>query len=173
VEKLFLYQIATDNVVRRCEQCEARNQTSSIQANHACVDGQTQFLLCCQSSRHRVIQAQAVTDGTILVGANGLPVRVTAIVYSVYPTSLLRLTPTLHISANHPIGSGRNWEPAIMSSLGLIAPWVSCSSIWNFAKQGAQPLLCSDGIHLIATIGHHSWTHEVGLTRLSSNISDR
>ena len=57
--------------------------------------------------------------------------------------------------------------------MGLTAPWVRCGSIWNFATQGAQPLLCGDGIHLLATIGHHSWKHEVGPSGLSSDGSQR
>ena len=141
--------------------------------DHACVDGQTELLSYCSNSQHQVIQAQAVKDGSILVGANGLPVLVTAAVYSVHPTTLLRLTPTLCISANHPISSGQHWEPAILSPLGLTAPWVRCGSTWNFATQGAQPLLCGDGIHLLATIGHHSWKHEVGISGLSSDGGQR
>jgi len=105
------------------------------------VDGQKEFLLYYPQSRHQAIQAQAVTAGTILVGADGSPVRVTAAVYSECPTTLLRLTPPLHISANHPICSGRNWESAIKSPLGLTAFLASCGSIWNFDTQGAQPLL--------------------------------
>jgi len=160
--------------VLRCEQCEANGQTSPVLVSHACVDGHTELLRYCSNSQHQVIQAQAVKDGSILVGANGLPVLVTAAVYSVHSTTLLRLTPTLCISANHLISSARrNWEPAILSPLGLVAPWVRCCSIWNFATQGAQPLLCGDGIHLLATIGNHSWKHRVGLSGLSSDVVQR
>ena len=74
---------------------------------------------------------------------------------------------------NHPISSGQNREPAIESPLGLVAPWVRCCSISNFATQGGQPLLCGDGIHLLATVGHHSWKHEVGLFGLSSDVLQR
>jgi len=50
VEKLFPYKKTSDNVVHRCEQCEASDQTSLVQVNHACVDGQTELLLYCQNS---------------------------------------------------------------------------------------------------------------------------
>jgi len=173
VEKLFPFKTTSDKIVLRCEQCEASDQTSPVLVSHACVDGHTELLRYCSNSQHQVIQAQAVKDCSIFVGAYGLPVLVTAAVYSVHSTTLLRLTPTLCISTNHLISSGRHWEMAILSPLGLIAPWVRCCSIWNFATQGAQPLTCGDGIHLLATIGHHSWKHEVGLSGLSSDVVQR
>jgi len=106
VEILFPFKTNRDNIVLRCEQCEASDQTSPVLVSHACVDGHTELLRYCSNSQHQVIQAQAVKDSSILVGSNGLPVLVTAAVCSVYSTTLLWLTPTLCISANHQISSG-------------------------------------------------------------------
>jgi len=106
VEILFPFKTTSDNIVLRCEQCEASDETSPVLVSHACVDRHTELLRYCSNSEHQVIQAQAVKDGSILVGANGLPVLVTAAVYSLHSTTLLRLTPTLCISANHLISSG-------------------------------------------------------------------
>ena len=35
----------------------------------------------------------------------------------------------IYVSANHPISSGQHWDPAILSPLGLTAPWVRSRSI--------------------------------------------
>ena len=124
--------------------------------NQACVDGWTEFLLYSALPPYQVVQAQAVEEGTVLVGAHGQPVRITAVVSSPRPSSLLRLGPALHVSANHPVNSGQGWCPAgTLIGKGRLQQ-VQCGSTWNFATKDSKPLLCSDGIHLIATIGHHS-----------------
>ena len=164
----------------RCTDCAQRGQTQAGQAvevpeervstdvameegnNQACVDGQTEFLLYSAHPPYQVVRANAVIRGTILVGTQGQPVSVTAVTTSPSPSLLLRLGPALHISANHPVNSGKGWGPAGRHIMKGCLKLLQCDSTWNFTTKDSKPLLSSDGKHLIAPIGHRSWRHDVG-----------